>query len=138
MNGCASVIDSYEELKRKIGILANYDVWDGRVKTADDIIPSALIKRIPLSHMYKIIGDDSREYIPENPISVKVYSEDNMYFAENDNLSVCGTGENQEEALQDLQLHIVHFYNYYHNIEDDKLMGEALKLKKIYAGLFQK
>ena len=137
MNGFASSItDSYEELKRRVPILDNYTIWDSRIRTADEIIPKDLIKKSPLLHINKVIGEDSREYISKNPISVRVYLEDDIYFAENENLSVCGTGGNQDEALQDLQLHIAHFYNYYNNIENDKLMGEALRLKKIYEGLF--
>jgi len=35
----------------------------------------------------------------------------------------------------DLQLHILHFYYYYKGIDEKKLIGEGIRLKKLYTDL---
>jgi thioredoxin reductase len=74
--------------------------------------------------------------VPSRPISINIYCDDDLDFAENENLAVCGTGNNIEDAIENLKKHIVHFYEYYRKMDEDKLIGEALRLKDLYADLF--
>ena len=53
-----------------------------------------------------------------------------LFFAENENLAICGTGENKQEAIQDFMIHLIHFYEYYKAIDENKLIGKAISLKK--------
>ena len=78
---------------------------------------------------------ETRRFCTSKPIAVKVYREEDLFFAENENLAVCGTGTTPQGALYDLALHIIHFYEYYRNIDASKLTGEALKLKNLYQNL---
>lgn len=94
------------------------------------------IKKKQLAPLWRI-NEKTKVYYTLKPISVKIYREDDLFFVENENLLVCGTGKSPQEALQDFSLHIIHFYEYYNKIEDDKLMGDALRLKKIYKNLFE-
>lgn len=137
----AYVEESYELLKeRKSYLPHNYpkSSFEG-VETADFIdlyeIFKTWIKSYHKTQLLKV-QVDKKEYVVVKPITVKVYCDEDLFFAENENLVVCGTGETQEEAINDMGLHIIHFYEYYNNIEEDKLIGDALRLKRLYEDLF--
>ena len=62
--------------------------------------------------------------------------EDNLFFAESETLVVVGTGESITEAIDDLGKQIIHFYKYYKNLSRDKVIGDAVRLKRLYETLF--
>ena len=62
------------------------------------------------------------------PISVRVYFDDGLFFAENEALLLYGTGTSPDEAITDLGLHIIHFYQYYKNLDWSQITGDALRL----------
>src|SRR3990172_9952580 len=66
------------------------------------------------------------------PISVKLYRDEEWFFAENKALNLTGTGTSWLEAINDLQEHIIHFWNYYSEIPDESLTPDALELKRFY------
>ena len=70
------------------------------------------------------------------PIKVRIYSEDNLFFAENETLVIIGTGSSAMAAMDDFCRHIIHFYNYYKKLSWDKVTGDAVRLKNLYKTLF--
>ncbi len=76
-----------------------------------------------------------KKYVFKQPIAVKIYQDEDLFFAENENLNVCGTGDTIQEALEDLQSHIIHFYHYYKDIRNEQLLGDAVRLKEVYCNL---
>jgi hypothetical protein len=70
------------------------------------------------------------------PLLVQVYTDEGFVFARNVSLSICGTGQSLEEAMADFSLHAIHFYEYYKALPASKLMGDAIKLKRLFADLF--
>lgn len=76
-----------------------------------------------------------RKFHVSRPISVKIYHDQGLFFAENESLIVCGTGDTSEGALKDLYSHIKHFFEYYKNLNRNRLMGDALRLKELYKDL---
>lgn len=70
------------------------------------------------------------------PIGVNVRRDGDFYFAENETLSIFGTGLSANEAVTDFFRHIIHFYTYYKNLTDDQVTGEAIQLKRRFASLF--
>ncbi|MBU4269033.1 MAG: hypothetical protein KJ808_09345 [Acidobacteria bacterium] len=137
----AYVNESYDSLKEcEIYLPNNFQrMAINRIETAESIAPLDFIEK-PMRSFNNtflfVIRIDNQNYKTKMPISVNVNFESGMFFAENENLAVCGTGFSQEEAINDLREHIIHFYEYYNKIEIDKLMGEALRLKSVYAKLF--
>ena len=85
-------------------------------------------------YIYRLFKENKR-YLTNKPIAVKIYQDEGLFFTENENLNVCGTGETSQEALADLYLHILHFYNYYREINEEQLTENAIKLKKLYHDL---
>ena len=85
-------------------------------------------------YIYRLFKENKR-YLTNKPIAVKIYQDEGLFFTENENLNVCGTGETSQEALADLYLHILHFYNYYREINEERLTENAIKLKKLYHDL---
>ncbi len=78
---------------------------------------------------------EQRTYVTSKPILVKVYREDDIFIAENESLVLSGSGASREEAVLDFVKHVDYFYNFYKRQNDNNLMGDALRLKKIYANL---
>lgn len=88
----------------------------------------------PAIPLWRLSTDQKRFHTP-TPIAVRIYREGQFFFAENDNLTVYGTGENLEDAIKDFGMHILYFFEYYRDISNDKLMGDALRLKSLYHNL---
>ena len=76
-----------------------------------------------------------RTFFPSKPIGVQVAQDGSWFFAENEALNVIGTGRSLEEAVLDLEHHIVHFWQYYRSIQDSQVTGDAVHLKKIFSNL---
>jgi hypothetical protein len=81
------------------------------------------------------LQEDTRKFYTPMPILVNTYRDEDLFFAENENLVVCGTGHTQQEAIQDLSLHIIHFFKYYKKLDKSELIGDALRLKELYQNL---
>ena len=88
-------------------------------------------KSAPLWKLY--VG--AKRFYASKPISVKIYRNGDLFFAENENLFVCGTGAASQDALEDLCLHIIYFFEYYKKMDRDRLTGDALRLKDLYKNL---
>lgn len=76
-----------------------------------------------------------RTFFPSKPIGVHVAQDGSWFFAENEALNVIGTGRSLEEAVLDLEHHIVHFWQYYRSLQDSQVTGDAVRLKKIFSNL---
>lgn len=121
------------------------EVKDIRVQTAEgldpDLQPGELAKnlggnvsvptRVPLLRLYV----DSHTYRTQIPIEVHIYKEGEWFFAENETLVLVGSGKSFEEAMYDLQQHIIYFWRRYNQSSENNLMGDAIRLKNIYSNL---
>jgi hypothetical protein len=81
------------------------------------------------------LQENARKFYTPKPILVNIYRDGELFFAENENLVVCGTGHTRKEALEDLSLHIIHFFEYYNKLDKSELIGDALRLKELYQNL---
>lgn len=107
------------------------------IGTAPTIDPQQIFsqsKRHQPVPIWRLHVETKKFYTPQ-PISVKIYRDEDLFFAENENLVVCGTGDTSQNALQDLCLHIIHFFEYYKKLDKSKLTGDALRLKDLYENL---
>ena len=71
-------------------------------------------------------------------ISVRMWSEEAFIFAENESLRVLGHGRDIESALADFNAHVVYFHKYYSNLREDQVMGEGLRLKRLFESMFER
>ena len=76
-----------------------------------------------------------RTFLPSKPIGINVTRDGAWFFAENESLNVVGTGGSIEEALLDVEHHIVHFWQYYRSLQDSQVTGDAVRLKKLFSNL---
>ncbi len=107
------------------------------VDTAQEIKPNKDFSRKNLfTPLWNIISH-TKYYRTVKPIRVQIYQEDNIFFAENDNLVLIGTGSNIDEAITDLSKHIIYFYRYYNKLPLNRAIGDAVRLKRIYKTLFE-
>ncbi len=131
--------DNYEEIRERMEYIpVNYKSTRAiGVGTAMAIDPQQIFaNRIKpyVAPLWRLQGKTKRFYAP-TPIVVKVYRDEDFFFAENENLAVCGTGNTTQDALQDLALHIIHFFEYYKKLDNSQLAGDALRLKTLYQNL---
>jgi len=131
--------DTYDVIKERMAYVPeNYKSSGvGEVGTATVVDPQEVFsqtrKHQPIP-IWRIHVEPKRFYTPK-PILVKIYSDEDFFFAENEKLAVCGTGDTPQNALQDFYFHIVHFFEYYMGIDENKLTGDALRLKNLYQNL---
>jgi hypothetical protein len=135
----SSIWESYEEIKRRQqDIREDFRMFQLPIGTAVDIAPE---KRFGQDHQIPEVAPlwavhaEGKLFRVSQPIRVHVFRDGNLFFAENETLLVCGTGDSAWEAVEDLELHIIHFYNYYKELPSDRVMGEAKRLKAIYRDL---
>lgn len=76
-----------------------------------------------------------RTLFPSKPIGVHVTQDGPWFFAGNEALNVVGTGTSLEEAVLDLQHHIIHFWEYYGSLQDSQVTGDAVRLKQLFSNL---
>jgi hypothetical protein len=76
-----------------------------------------------------------RTLFPSKPIGVQVTQDGPLFFAGNEALNVVGTGTSLEEAVLDLEHHIIHFWEYYRSLEDSQVTGDAVRLKKLFSNI---
>lgn len=131
--------DSYEEIKERIEYMPiNYESTRAlEVSTATAIDPKQIFAnniKSCVAPLWRLQGKTKR-YNTSMPIAVKIYHDEDFFFAENENLAVCGTGVTPQDALQDLVLHIIHFFEYYKKLDNSQLVGDALRLKTLYQNL---
>ena len=131
-----SVEESYDLIKeRKRDLSTNYrGTLFAEVGTTNIIDWQQIFKNKKTIYIYRLFKENKR-YLANKPIAVKIYQDEGLFFTENENLNVCGTGETSQEALADLYLHILHFYNYYREINKERLIGDAVRLKELYHDL---
>jgi hypothetical protein len=75
--------------------------------------------------------------IPVKPIGIQITQDGEWFFAENENLRVVGSGHTLEDAVLDLEQHIVHFWEYYNSLPESQAIGDALRLKKVFSNLLK-
>lgn len=78
---------------------------------------------------------EKRAYVTSKPILIKVYREEDIFFAENETLVLCGTGTSRDEAVLDFVKHLDYFHSFYKQQSESNLVGDALRLKMIYSHL---
>lgn len=73
----------------------------------------------------------------KTPIEVTLRWEDGLVSAESGQLHIFASGESIDEAMQDFNHQVVHFYNYYTQLHADDVVGLAAQLWKIYRDEFE-
>jgi hypothetical protein len=128
--------ETYDLIKERRRYLpSNYrSTLVAEIGTTNIIDWQQVFKNKKTIYIYRLFKKNKR-YLTNKPIAVKIYQDEGLFFTENENLNVCGTGETSQEALADLYLHILHFYNYYREIDEERLIGDAVRLKELYYGL---
>ncbi len=128
--------ETYDLIKERRKYLpSNYrSTLAAEIGTTNIIDWQQVFKNKKMIYIYRLFKENKR-YLTNKPIAVKIYQDEGLFFTENENLNVCGTGETSQEALADLYLHILHFYNYYRKIDKERLVGYAIRLKKLYHDL---
>jgi len=132
-------VNSYQvREERQEYIPASYIPSDVRVNTAAEIVGEDLLQNLSSRRLMTplwSVGTPERSFRTVKPIAVRVYFDDGLFFAETDTLLLYGAGNSPDEAVVDLGLHIIHFYQYYKSVAWSQVTGDAMRLKKLYETL---
>ena len=135
----SAAVDSYQVREERQEYLpANYRHSEVRVDTAKEIVGKELLRSLSsrqfVAPLWSVRTPEKR-FRTIKPLSVHIYFDEGLFFAQNETLFLYGTGMSPEEAIEDLELHIIHFYQYYKNLDWSQVTGDAIRLKKLYEGL---
>jgi hypothetical protein len=135
----SSIFGSYEEIKiRQQYIPQNYLILPSPPATGVGIIHLERFGRdegIPKVAPLWAVHSEGKTLKTSRPIKVNVFKDGDLFFAENETLLVCGIGDSAWEAVEELEMHIVHFWKYYNNLPENLVIGEAKRLKTQYKDL---
>ncbi len=136
----SSIYESYEERKRLQNAIPPNDflpwisptaTWAGATQLEQLNRNQGIPKVAPLW----VVHSEGRILKTSRPITVNVFRDGDIFFAENETLLVCGTGDSAWDAVEDLEMHIFHFWKYYNGLPEDSVIGEAKRLKNQYKNL---
>jgi hypothetical protein len=97
-----------------------------------EIAGAGLFNSVPI-WIIKGVGHELRA---KKAIRIRIRKDGDYYFAANETLAIEGTGLTASEAVEDFCTHVTHFHSYYQRFSFDQLMGEATRLKQVFADLF--
>jgi len=97
-----------------------------------EILGPGLFNSVPIW----IIKSAETELRAKKAIGIRIRKDGDYYFAANDTLAIEGTGTTASEAVADFCVHVTHFHSYYRDLSPDRVMGEAARLKEVFAALF--
>jgi len=115
---------------------SEYVRQEPRVRTGELVVQRGIRSRLPLL-LWRIESARTR-LRATSAITVHVRSENDFVFAENESLAIFAHGRTADEALEDFQEHVAHFFEYYSRLRTDQVIGDAIRLKELFAGLFVK
>ncbi len=127
----------------------NLEFRDFNTQRAESILPYIITKQhfgtashliffgtvdIPQNKVVPIweIKSAQHTYKLPRPISITINKHQDIFMAENENLSVYGCGESSTEAIEELKERIAHFVEYYASLPEEKVTGEASRLKHLF------
>lgn len=74
--------------------------------------------------------------VTAKPVQVEVREEGDVYSAECPGLHVYASGSTSEQALDDLDQQVVHFYRMYSRLNENDVTGLAARLRGLYLKFF--
>ncbi len=71
------------------------------------------------------------------PIEVEVRRGEQLYFAENEALSIFAAGDTEQDAISDFSVQVVCQFEHYQDTSVEQLFGEAVRLKEVFLASFK-
>lgn len=124
-------------LERYESIPAPFQLSDKPTQSlrATDSLPYYLRPEHTVMPLWDLIIDD--EVVrPAIPVGIKLRQEGDLFFAENDSLSIYAYGESPEEAVADFKATAAFFAHEYRATPADGVIGLAVKLRENFLKAF--
>jgi hypothetical protein len=81
---------------------------------------------------FRVDGDLKRL---ASPLRLRVVAEDGEYFVENESLRIFGHGSTLHRAMDSFLRDLAYFWQYYRELSQEQVSGEAVQLKRRYEEL---
>ncbi len=83
------------------------------------------------------VGSGSQRRKLTRPLAFRLSYDEGLYFAENETLAINAHGTSAHAAVIDAMEQVLYFYDYYGKLNDEDVIGPAVKLRKIYSTLLK-
>jgi hypothetical protein len=112
--------------QRYAAVLPRIDTYRGFEESPRKVRPRSLITEA-------VVRGERHRLV--RPVAVTLVSEGESWFAENEDLNLFGSGDTALSAIEDFRGHFEHFFERYRSLGWDEVVGEGLRLKKLYESL---
>ena len=112
----------------------SYHCADPKIETGDE--PTPVSGRSSLPTVLWDVGSGSLKRHAIKPITVELRTEGPHWLAENETLRIFANGPTVAAALENFQDHLIYFHGYYAELKQDEVIGDAVRLKKLFASIF--
>lgn len=117
---------------------SRYQEQEPRTRTGDLVVQPEDQIRTELPLVLWQIAASGVRLRAASPVTVRIRSEGKFVFTENETLRVFAHGETLDEALEQFQDHVVHFFESYSKLSNDQVIGEGARLKQVFEASFQR
>jgi hypothetical protein len=80
---------------------------------------------------------DGERVICDLPVKVTLSEESEGYFAQCERLHIFASAESPDECMKRIHEQVVHFFNAYSALDDDRVTGLARELRALYVDHFR-
>jgi|GEM_PF-3368768 len=101
-----------------------------------EFLRRALRRSAPVP-IWSVPAATGRKRVLKRPLAVHIYRDGDFVFAANEELVIIGHGTSPDEAVADFVGHVLHFAEEYSQLPHDRVTGDAVRLKALFADLFE-
>jgi hypothetical protein len=127
-------------------ILGFRSSWPKRIATDQSQPPPISVQPISSGTAEGLRYDPGRQFIvmgrffdsdgfslrAVKPIAIMVREGEQLWFAENEQLDIFATGEDEVDAVKEFSRHVLAFYRHYESLDPSEALGEAKRLKMVF------
>lgn len=125
----------YAELKAAMPDTYERAVRPQQSARAVDALPSVLHPAERVMPLWELhLGD--QVVIPACPVGIKLRQEGDLYFAENDSLSIYASGPTAEAAISEFRTTAAFFVEEYRSLGPDEVVGLGVRLRELFLRTF--
>lgn len=114
------------------------ELSNARAETAADLDRPSVVASSSRYQIPAWVFTDGEVTLRANrPVVIKLVRVDDVFLAEHESLDIYATGETAEQAVNDFSRQVIDFHHFYLGQPDEKLMGQAVKLKRLFQNFIE-
>jgi hypothetical protein len=131
----AMTLDPYEDVEEQV-IRRGYHRKTIGVSQSETVLPSSEILERKFLQELKVpksaFAGENLRLRAVKPVTIRLSQGEESWFAENEHLNIYAVGSDTVAAINDFTSHVIHFYQYYKDLQPDRATKRARKLKQLF------